>query len=806
MTRLNQLKRKLIRNNTYRNEYTHYMQEMPDLGHAERALDTKDGPEWYIPHHGVYHPRKKQLRVVFDRSARFQGSSLNDQLVVGPDLINNLVGVLCSFRQHPIAIMCDIEKMFHQFRVNKEHRDLLRFLWWENWDMSSQPIAYRMKVHLFSAMSSPGCANYGLKHLAKESRNTHPLGADFIERNFYVDDGLTSEHTEERAKRVIEEARAIWPIEAAQVHLHQPCSHGTGSTSGRASNVKDLDLSFNELLMERVLAVQWSVESDELRFSLSPTERPTSRRNILATVALLHDTLGLIAPYLLQGGKILQDMCGKGIGRDDPPPADLLHQWETWQTDLDHLKDLRIPRCYYPEGFGPSTTVQLHHFSDANTAGYGMYTHLRIKKRSRRCALCSRCSKGKSCPSQNPHSASARAFCCSYGSRGRLNDQARAGFHCEWRVLLGWFTCRPGYLNNEARRFHVFIANRVQKIRQLTDSSQWHYVPIKSNPADYASHGLSAKEIPNICWFSGPTFLWENDIQIADQPAREIQPDDPEVRSIVLQTQAVAPLDWNERLAHCSSWAISSRVVARILRLTDSPKRKGQLTPEEISRAESRVIKGLQWQTYPQEMKCLSAKNLIPASSSLHHLDALLHDSIIRVGGRLKETSSSLEEKHPIILPKRGHITTLIIDHFHKKTQHQGRGITLNMIRSKGYKWWQIYQRKEQTHLPHSHTQVWISSEPSWPKTAEEKWNVMVCYSPAIALEPFASKWSTTSRFAGARYFSKLDAKQRFWQLRLDDESSYRNTPRGRGGVLQWFCRTFPTLPLAPAVFSFTRR
>ena len=172
---------------------------------------------------------------------------------------------------------------------------------------------------------------------------------------------------------------------------------------------------------------------------------------------------------------------------------------------------------------------------------------------------------------------------------------------------------------------------------------------------------------------------------MADQPAQEIQPDDPEVRSIVLRTQAATPLDCNERLTHCSNQAKASRVVARILRLTDSPERKGQLTAEEISMAEAHIIQGLQRQTYPQEMKCLSAKKLIPASSSLHHLDALLHNGIIRVGERLKEAASSLEEKHPIILPKRGYITTLIIDHFHKKTQHQGRDITRNMIRSKGY-------------------------------------------------------------------------------------------------------------------------
>ncbi|XP_061759534.1 uncharacterized protein LOC133554580 isoform X7 [Nerophis ophidion] len=61
----------------------------------------------------------------------FTGTSLNDHLLTGPDLTNTLVGVLCRFRKGPIAFMCDVERMFHQFHVVKEHQDYLRFLWWD---------------------------------------------------------------------------------------------------------------------------------------------------------------------------------------------------------------------------------------------------------------------------------------------------------------------------------------------------------------------------------------------------------------------------------------------------------------------------------------------------------------------------------------------------------------------------------------------------------------------------------------------------------------------------------------------------
>lgn len=89
--------------------------------------------------------------------------------------------------------MCDIESMFHQIGVTKECRDFLRFLSWEGGDLSKDPAEFRMTVHLFGATSSPGCANYALKVSAND--NEEELGsapANFIPREFYVDDGLKS--------------------------------------------------------------------------------------------------------------------------------------------------------------------------------------------------------------------------------------------------------------------------------------------------------------------------------------------------------------------------------------------------------------------------------------------------------------------------------------------------------------------------------------------------------------------------------------------------------------------------------------
>lgn len=189
MIRLNHLKRKLQKDERYKEQYIKFMEEVIERGDAEQIEDEgKEREIWYIPHHGVRHPKNPdKLRVVFGYSARYKGCSLNDHLS-GPDMLNNLSGVIVRFRQHPVALMCDIQKMFHQFHVDESDRNYLRFLWWKQGDLNSQPSEFYMKVHIFGAAST-GCANYGLKHLAQENQQLYPKASHFIMRNFYVDYG-----------------------------------------------------------------------------------------------------------------------------------------------------------------------------------------------------------------------------------------------------------------------------------------------------------------------------------------------------------------------------------------------------------------------------------------------------------------------------------------------------------------------------------------------------------------------------------------------------------------------------------------
>ena len=67
---------------------------------------------WYLSHHLVQNPNKpEKIQRVADAASKYRGQSLNSNLLAGPDLLNSLLGILLRFREHPVAILADIESM-----------------------------------------------------------------------------------------------------------------------------------------------------------------------------------------------------------------------------------------------------------------------------------------------------------------------------------------------------------------------------------------------------------------------------------------------------------------------------------------------------------------------------------------------------------------------------------------------------------------------------------------------------------------------------------------------------------------------
>ncbi|XP_056399592.1 uncharacterized protein LOC130294132 [Hyla sarda] len=260
------IERKLNRNPEMKKHFDDFMQKVFERDLAKPAPPLTQGEEcWYLPCFGVYHPHKPdQIRVVFDSSARYEDVSLNENLLTGPNLNNNLLGDLYHFRQEPIAIMAEIQHMFHCFIFREDDRNFLRFRWYRNNDVNDEVIDYWMKVHIFGNSPSPAVAIYGQRETAQEGKQE--FGSDarqFVERNFYVDDGLKSLPTEAEAIDLLTRTQNM--LATAKLRLHKIISNSNEvmrafPSDDHAISVKEFQLGSDLTLSQRSRGLLWDVD------------------------------------------------------------------------------------------------------------------------------------------------------------------------------------------------------------------------------------------------------------------------------------------------------------------------------------------------------------------------------------------------------------------------------------------------------------------------------------------------------------------------------------------------------------------
>ena len=558
--------------------------------------------------------------------------------------------------------------MFHSFHVTPSHRDFLRFLWFENNDLDGAISEFRMNVHLFGAVSSPAVANYSLHKTAETGRAEFgDKAADFLCRNFYVDDGLTSVLAISEAIELIEDSQAL--CASAKLQLHKFASNRKDVLEAlpkddRAKDLKDLDLRHDALPVQRSLGTYWCIESDTLGFRIELKDKPLSRRGILSTISSVYDPLGIVSPVILTGKQILQDLCRQKVDWDDPLPDEIIARWERWRTELPLLEKVKLNRCVKPPGFGSPVQAEVHSFSDASESGIGQVSYLRTVNSKGEVHGSFLIAKSRVAPIK-PISIPRMELTAAVVSvnitkmlQSELNyENLRSVYYTDSEVVIG-------YISNEARRFHVYVGNRVQHIRDRSDPEQWHHVPGKVNPADEGSRSLTASQLlNNKRWLSGPDFLWESDVPLLNKKnTAQLSSDDVEVKTntcfLTHSTAREYPGLLLSYLNRVSSWHKVKMTVAWMRRgiknlqsviaarkeeihsakdLGRSRNEQGKqflpLSVEELVHSEMFILRSLQCQHFSHEMETLT--NL---KGNLEKFQE--RDSARRRNDTLKKTSS----------------------------------------------------------------------------------------------------------------------------------------------------------------------
>ena len=167
-------------------------------------------------------------------------------------------------------------------------------------------------------------------------------------------------------------------------------------------------------------------------------------------------------------------------------------------------------RCYKPDEFGEVHSAELHQFSDVSQEGYGQCSYLRLinKNCEIHCSLVM--SKSRVTPLK-PITVPRLELTAAIVSV-RVSVMLEKELHYQNVKHVFWMDSKVvlSYIHNETKRFHIFVGNRVQFIREHTSPHQWRYVKTGNNPADRASRGLHANDLVHKSdWWHGPEFLWK---------------------------------------------------------------------------------------------------------------------------------------------------------------------------------------------------------------------------------------------------------------------------------------------------------
>ena len=149
-----------------------------------------------------------------------------------------------------------------------------------------------------------------------------------------------------------------------------------------------------------------------------------------------------------------------------------------------------------------------------------------------------------------------------------------------------------GYINNEARIFHVYVANRVQTIRDNTRPSQWHYVPTEENPADQCSRGLRADELVCSNWLTGPSFLWDKEIAHEDPTPVDLSTNDPEMKKVVIHaTESGETVSILQRLERFSTWASAIRAITALQKVARNDRKNSPASEDDRLKSRLTIIR-----------------------------------------------------------------------------------------------------------------------------------------------------------------------------------------------------------------------
>lgn len=729
-----QLESKFQKDTLLHNQYKTFIHEFIQLGHAQYIpnFSATDPHTFYLPHHAVLKPDSltTKLRTVFNGSAPSStGISLNDILLEGPNIYNDVIDILLRFRLHKYAFSCDIVKMFRAIFVHPEHRPLQRVLWR---DSKSDPLqCLELTTVTYGTKCAPYLACRTLQDLAEKHKNTHSLASECMVSDSLMDDFLSGGPSMQHVHQLCSELIDV--LSKAGFQLHKWAANDPAIL--QHVQCSDIDLEshsydFPPNDVSKTLGLKWQTTCDTLQVSIPEfTNINYTKRNVLSQISKIFDPIGILAPTTVLAKLLMQDIWKGLTDWDEPISPELQKKWYNLYSQLHHLKSIQIPRYYFSDL--PSEIILIG-FCDASAKAYGACIYL-LAKYNNKCQSCTLVmAKTKVAPLARAQSIprlelSGALLLAQIISKFITVTKNKINLHDTYlftdsSTVLHW-------IQSPYKKYHTYVSHRLMEILELTAKDNWYYINTTQNPADLLTRGVAPQDLPaHPLWWHGPTWLLQDNQSwplttspVNLQSQEDTLPTTPICKTAHVTTDLQENYFYNT-FCKFSCYTKLIRVIAYIKRFIHNIKNKdskltSHLSVSELIDSRNFIINVVQTISFHKEFtelqslkqtKHLNANASIPTtqlytfkSSPLRFLNPFLDENnIIRVGGRIGQSDNiPYSQAHPIILPAKEHFTTLLINYYHIKLLHSGIQNTLANIR---LNFWLIHGRNEVKKVIHN--------------------------------------------------------------------------------------------------------
>lgn len=542
--------KRLERDPVWKAAYAAQVHEMIQRGAAvelnEETISKWDGPVWYVSHQIAPNPHSAStpVRLVWNSSQEFRGTSLNSILLKGPDVLNPIRAVLLRFRTGEHAAIGDIRKMYNSVWLREREVHLHRFLWR---DTAEEKIKTYAITRVNIGDKPAGCiAQLAMRETARLPEFAHlKEERRALEEDTYVDDILTSHNDRRKLKSITEGIERI--LNAGGFALKPWIQSGQSGRSKESQPAKtkanmepesEVLVLPNQLSEEdnKALGVGYHAEGDKLFLMVSinfskkklkvrtetnlseeeieeGTPSPLTRRELLSQVAGLYDPVGLATPVKEKGAilvrKAFQEMGKSDIRQntwDNPLPLELRADAIRLFKEYARLGKVRFERSLTPPGWERRPWGIT--FSDGSDNAFGAVLYLRWET-SRGVAVRLVESKAKLTPITQKGDVVKSELCGAVIAsrlKGFWEKQGRLGVE-RWFHFVDSQTVL-GAIQKESYGYQTFYANRIGEIQRAGPTDDWWWIPGDLNVSDLVTRGCPPESLgEGSTWQNGPEFL-----------------------------------------------------------------------------------------------------------------------------------------------------------------------------------------------------------------------------------------------------------------------------------------------------------